>query len=104
MFGVVISLGSLAIVRHERAGLPIMDTPSQLLKPSISRLAFDAMQRAFASKRSMLTCATDVDPSLYHEATVGLCTKSANYVRSAATLSSIDQSLTCGFESGDDDL
>ena len=46
----------------------------------------------------MLAGATDVDPSIYHKATVELGRKDANIVHSVATLSTIDQSLKCRFE------
>ena len=66
MLGATLDFTTLDVVRNKQADLPIMDTPYQLVKPSIARFAFHALQIYYASRRTMLHQATDVDPDSYH--------------------------------------
>ena len=75
MLAAAIDFNSLAVVRSQRADLPIVDTPLQLLKPTMVRMAFDALQRVASTTRAMLANAVDVDPSLFHKATAELSKK-----------------------------
>ena len=81
MLGATVDFAKLAVVRNKQADLPIMDTPYQLVKPSIARLAFQALQTYYATRRTMLHQATDVDPDIYHEATKSLESKDASSIR-----------------------
>ena len=80
MFAAAINFTYLAVVRTQRADLPILEPPFQLPKPTMVRFAFDALQRVTSTKRAMLAGATDVDPRIYHKATVELGRKDANIV------------------------
>ena len=81
MLGATIDFTTLAVVRNSQADLPIMDTPYQLVKPSIARFAFNALQTYYATRRTFLHQATDVDPGIYPEATKALEPKEANCIR-----------------------
>ena len=80
-----------------------MDTPYQLVKPSIGRFAFQALQAYYATRRTMLHQATDVDPEIYHAATKNLEFKEANTIRCIITLSAVEQSIKCKIEGLEDD-
>ena len=103
MLGATIDFQALALVRHKLADLPIMDTPFQLLKPSFGRYAFQALHSYYATRRTLLRQATDVDPDIYHVATKDLEIKDANCIRCVSTLSAVEQSLKCRIEGLADD-
>ena len=102
MLGAALDFTTLAVVRSRQADLPIMDTPYQLVKPSMARFAIDALQTRYATRRSMLHRATDVDLDIYHAATKELAPKEANYARCVSTLSAIDQAIKCRLRHDDD--
>ena len=104
MTGAVVDFKSLAVMRHNKADLPIMDTPYPLIKPSFARHAFQSLQAYYATRRTMLHHATDVDPDIYHAATRNLDQKDANCIRCVATLSAMEQSIKCRLEGLQDDL
>ena len=103
MLGATIDFKSLAVIRNKQADLPIMDTPYQLVKPSFGRFAIQALQAYYATRRTMLHQATDVDPDIYHAATKSLELKDANCIRCVSTLSAVEQTITCRIEGLEDD-
>eukprot|EP00973_Karenia_brevis_P015891 2174482-Karenia_brevis.AAC.1 len=58
--------------------LPILDTPFQLLKPTMLRFAFDALHRIVSKTRTVLHDAPAVDPKIYCAATRDLDEHSHN--------------------------
>ena len=104
MLGAALDFQVLAVIRHKQADLPIMDTPYQLIKPSIGRFVFQALHSYYATRRTMLQQATDVDPDIFHEATKALESKDANCIRYVSTLSAVEQSLKCRIEGSVDDM
>ena len=64
MMGAALNFATLAVVRDQRADIPILDTPYQLVKPTMARLAFNALHTHYTTTRTMLAQAKEIDPNI----------------------------------------
>ena len=101
--GAALNFTTFAGVRNQRADIPILDTPYQLVKRTIARFAFNALHTHYTTTRTMLAQAKEIDPDIYHSAISELGAKEANYIRSIATLSVVGKAIKCRIEGAQDD-
>ena len=95
MLGATVDFDTLAIHSHELPNMHIVDTPFQLLKPTMLRFAFDAVHRSLAHTRTVLKNAPKIDVDIFKQALSGREDHFQNVVRCISTLSNVEQAMQC---------